>query len=920
MSDYIQNATVLSSQPQVRQQIVTPNGQVVYARPIRNLQDEFVHQHKKNGLIERLYNGLKNLTGLGVGSKKVKKVIAQAQNGEISEDQARKTIEKYRNSQASSAQAVTDIFSVGAAGMTFFGIKNYIKKCAAAAEINEKNILKELDSKLSSKFDLKFNFSNFINDKQCLNFAKNSGKITAVAAGLAVLAGATVKLFSTKINRIGSKEFKVDKKDYNNLATSQDRAMYKADKKALKKARRKANFRNYVGGAVNGVMMPLAMLGGGIAGVPLYLVGNSLNRYFVSNHEEKNKSFNSYVENLKNDSLTHVAVTTALAIPMLKKAKFTSTMESNLQKAVNRLKDVDLTKSDFKGKTTYQELDEILMDSSDIRNIINNDKLSLEDKVVKLSDENIFAVKFKQISGDKSALSKALQEDCPPTRCALNPDGKTWNLTEIQDFVSKNLDGKYEVKQCLGVGTVAETYLAVGSDGKEVCLKILKKGIDEAKINADKTKFINIIKSLDSNKYTQEQKEYFIKNIDDLADGILKEVDFNHEAKAAEELVKSTKNAKVVKPIKVQNGIYVMEKADGISLKSLVELNMAYNLKDAINSKNAFQNEIMKENLLNSIPKDSKLGRLLKDVKSNNEMLEIVENYIKKVESRTPQYDNIRLSKDDFNYLIEEYEQVLVEQFTKVDKNGKTLHADIHPGNIFIDINALKNRKGGELSSLTSQLGYRNSSNIFTLIDTGNVVKQSMDQALDAINLTSYIERGNYKDIAQYVVKGAKGKLSEKEMAEVIEKELKELFTNETTELGLVTNEGLLSITSNIMRKHGVTPADTQLNLNKAKQSASNSLSEMIDQVLWMNMAKIDGVGSAFTALGTTTKDALSMLNKYKQMQSRQEKLNLAQMTKEQIQKFKNNPNMPAKNSEEYLFYKLKQQKQAPIKKVDNIF
>ena len=38
------------------------------------------------------------------------------------------------------------------------------------------------------------------------------------------------------------------------------------------------------------------------------------------------------------------------------------------------------------------------------------------------------------------------------------------------------------------------------------------------------------------------------------------------------------------------------------------------------------------------------------------------------------------------------------------------------------------------------------------------------------------------------------------------------------------------------------------------------------------------------------------------------------------IQKFKNNPNMPAKNSEEYLFYKLKQQKQAPIKKIDNIF
>ena len=42
----------------------------------KTLKDEFVSQHKKNGLVERLYNGIKNLTGLGTGSKKVKQAIA----------------------------------------------------------------------------------------------------------------------------------------------------------------------------------------------------------------------------------------------------------------------------------------------------------------------------------------------------------------------------------------------------------------------------------------------------------------------------------------------------------------------------------------------------------------------------------------------------------------------------------------------------------------------------------------------------------------------------------------------------------------------------------------------------------------------------------------------------------------------------
>ena len=54
-----------------------------------------------------------------------------------------------------------------------------------------------------------------------------------------------------------------------------------------------------------------------------------------------------------------------------------------------------------------------------------------------------------------------------------------------------------------------------------------------------------------------------------------------------------------------------------------------------------------------------------------------------------------------------------------------------------------------------------------------------------------------------------------------------------------------------------------------------------------------------------------------KQMEARQEKLNLRQLSPLQRQKYKKNPNLLADNSEEYLIYKLKQQKKLIDKEYD---
>lgn len=123
------------------------------------LKDEFACQHKKNGLFERLYNGIKNLTGLGIGSKKAQEAVKKAENGEIEEAKAREVIDKYRKSQANGEQAFGDLMSVGASGLTFFGVRKLLKMHGAKAVLNPNSndpLKKWLTKTYSSKSKLAF--------------------------------------------------------------------------------------------------------------------------------------------------------------------------------------------------------------------------------------------------------------------------------------------------------------------------------------------------------------------------------------------------------------------------------------------------------------------------------------------------------------------------------------------------------------------------------------------------------------------------------------------------------------------------------------------------------------------------------------------------------------------------------------------
>ncbi len=825
------------------------------------IEDVYKREKRRNhGLIERLYNSIKNVTGFGVGTQKLDRTLQKVQAGEISQKDALKQLKAYSASQENSAQILGDAASMGAAGFTFFRLNREFKMLNSKALLNQKfeEVLKE-----GTKGGNKPKGAGSVLLKLA-ETVKSKNKLIAIAALFSAFAGGYAKILTLLINRIGSKEFKSDKKDFNGAKNNYDKALYKRDKKVKRAAHFKSDLRNFASGAINGLLMPLATLGGAVIGVPLYFAANSMNRYFVGSKEDKNKSFGGYINNLKNDSVTNLAFAAAAAVPMVKKVGFAKVFDTNLKKATDKLLNASLKDSEFNGESTYKELESILMKSENVSKIIENKTIKMEDKVKKLTEENIFAVKFKQISNDTSALTRMLRENCPETR----------TIEQAQKMIDEKLGSGYTISKLLGVGTVAETYLAKSPNGKDVCLKVLKDGINEEKILKDKEKFAELIKNM-ANK-TADEKDYLLRNIDDLAGGILKEVDFVNEMDAAKKLVEYTKKANLVKPIEVKNGVYVMEKAEGISLNSLVKLNR-YNL---------VLGELEKR--MNKYP-----GRAF----LLQEHVQEIKSKIAKIQARTPEYGDIKLTDSDASYLLDEYMKVLVEQFNKVDKKGKVIHADIHPGNIFIDVNALKSRKG----------------KVFTLIDTGNTIEQTMEQSIRSLSLTSYIKKGNVPDIVEFVLEGAvlpKG-MTKEEASKKIAEELKKCFFDTETRLETINNNSLLTLTSNIMRKYNIIPSDSQLNRNKANKSAYNSFIELVE-VLFTNKFKDLDIDKAGTMERTSVAlqavyTGASKLMKFKKLKSKQEKLNLLQMSLEQQLKYKKNPNNLKTNSEDYLTYKLKQ-------------
>lgn len=843
------------------------------------IRDEFVKEKKNNGLIRKFYNFLKNKTNIGLGSKAVEKEIDKFEKGEISEENVKETIAKYKNSQQNSVQTFADTATAATTITGYYLGNNFVKKYQAQDKLNA---IPQFIKKIKNNTDNIY-LKRFLSID---DFLKSKTKATLFMLPILGIIGGITKLTITKAERIGSKEFKVDKKAFT------DKKELKAAKKKARKARQKTNFKNFLTGALNGILAPVTALAGGIIGVPAYILATTGLRYATNNKGNKDKSLNDFAQSFKDNAVVNTLATAAIAVPAFKKAHFSHVLGKNLDKVVNKLKNTKLELPDLpSSKSAYQELEDTMLNSEAIKKIITPEKLyssdNMDEIIKNLTDENIFAVKFLQIknkgllSGEYNQyerISEALRENCPPTR----------TLEEAQEHINKLWGtSEYKISKLLGVGTVAETYLAKNSSGKEVCIKILKNGINAEKIAKDKEKFIKLITGDTPLDKLDDNQKYLIKNINDLAEGISKEVDFVNEMNAAKELKKYSKVADVVVPMEAKPGIYIMEKAPGISVKTLVDY---YNCERMVKF---YKNELKK----------------YPDETWSKPQLEYYEEKMKKIKSRAPEFEDFDMTPSQIKKLLKTYIDLQVEQFAKVDKNGKVIHADIHPGNIFINLEALKSGKG----------------KLLTLIDTGNTIKLSKEQAMTSLKIVGFIKNGNTKDLANIVLQDAilpKG-LSKEEALTKVENDLRTFFFDNKTKINSMNMDTFYALSDNILRKYNIIPNNTQLNLNKAKISARNSFEDLVESFFekkygdknWDDSSKAEMVA----AITNATKDMAEIGIKLQSANTIQETKNLTQMSTKEAMNFLRNKNMLKTNSEEYLTYKMKQNMPGPEIKEEDI-
>lgn len=827
------------------------------------IKQDFEKLKKNNGLSEKFYNYLKNKTNFGLGSKKIENQITEFENQKITKDELDKSILNYKKSQKSAEQNTGNLAAAALTISTYFLMENQRKRLMAKLEVNESSIFKEFIEGAPKKI------KKII--ETALNLSKTKTKFALLLAPVLFIIGGNTKMYALNLNRIGSKEYKYEKDK--NL----DKKANKKAKKEVKKARRKANFKNFLTGGISGLLAPMTGVLSGIVGVPAYLASVLALDSLTKSKDVKDKTTNEKLETLKNNWVLNSAFALAIAVPAFKKAKFSSVLETNLKKVVANLKNVKLHYTPGTDSTAFSKLEKIMMESPEIQEILGVSENSIyrvatvSEKVSQLIEKNIFAAKFAQITKHYGEISTKLIEDCPPSR----------TLEEAKDEITKLWGSKnFEVSKCLGVGTVAETYLAKDlSNGKEVCIKIIKRGIDAQKIEQDKQAFIKLVtKGKPLNQLNKEQ-EFLLKSIDDLAEGISKEVNLENELEAAKKLKQYTKKANVVVPIEAKNGIYVMEKAPGISLQTL----------------NQYFNE---KGYLYYCEKKLQKATDERDKSFYKWQVERIKENVDKIKSKSPDFEDFDFSVSDIKQMLYNYIDVIAEQFSSINKNGKTIHADIHPGNIFVDINALKNRQ----------------QKIFTLIDTGNTIDLSKDQALSSLKIISYVNNGNYKDMAKTLLHDAilpSGMTQEKAIS-LIENDLKEILFDNKTALPNMNLENAVNLVNNIARKHNIITCDTQLNLNKAKTSAKHSFENLVDSFFSEKTKDVDyndKINASKAAVGAI-KDAGLIFTKYAKALKTEEYKSLLKCLsiKELISRMRNK-NQLKTNSEEYLTYKLKQVK-----------
>lgn len=512
------------------------------------------------------------------------------------------------------------------------------------------------------------------------------------------------------------------------------------------------------------------------SGVGLAAVNSGI-RYLTIPKEDK--SFGDFMsQQIENPALKLTSLAALGAFGLFKCNKATK-MQQAAKKLIpsNKLSETGVATANSPIRLVADETK--LLQSQNIKNILLQDggatQQVIEKRMEALERENIFIPKFLQtLSDDEDTLKVELkkvfglndaqimqaglidivqrfksectgarsQDEAQATLNEIFGDGK-YKIIPKEDYMDK------ENIKPLGVGSVAETWKVQDSSGNKYAIKLLKKGMTKEKIAKDKEAMLKILKSSDA-----KDKEFCEKSLNELYQVWEQELDLDAEMKNGELLGQNITKARVAKGIEVKSSkdgvtAYVMELARGVQLSEYFELE---SLRTTLGC--------------------SKFG----------------DNGVSLMASSSIAYMR--------------YMQVVFEQLLSVPKTGeKVLHADPHPGNIFV-----------EFEDGTGEPK-------FTFIDTGNVIKSSNKEALHNTILHLNYFLGNTDAIAKTHLDSAN--LNGKNKEECIKNLSKFLYDSFYCKNKLRSKMDIFAhidaLINNWMQNQGITPDPKLANLHKAE-------------------------------------------------------------------------------------------------------
>lgn len=619
----------------------------------KEIKDQYISSKKKRGFIAQFYDSIGRVFSFGISEKKLLNKIKDFEEGSLSKEETKKYIDRYENANYNATEITIDsLASVTAVGIGFFTkkiltlakvftpkLQGRAKVLGYAASIlgalAVKAGLKGLDSLGKDKEVRK-------NEKTALTNVV-SGTLDGVAGALSTVspvlipAGIVINAFTRYIT---------DKKDDNTLpsisdflekqkdsigvgiigvagvtaAAARGHLNYAKITDSIKRiAENKAHVITYR--PPSGQLTEFQQLARDIGyDLSVIIKGEKFDPTGITKLDEdflkillekgKNGDIEGKLRRIEQENIfLPKYLQTVIDIPDDKQAKL-----------VEQIDELITANAARKAEKSYNGRDS----SSSCRNY------AVDKAMEKLEEKEMDVAGFK----DLQQIIRRIKSSCPTSR----------SIDDAQAMVNAEYGSEYTISKLLGVGSIAESYLATNKKGEEVVIKLVKKHfLDGDKIAEDKAKIMKKVEerartdySLFTSKQTihsEERKQYDINQLENMYRVWGNEINLSEEALSAAQIGEQAGKFSPVGVIDSKPSIFIMEKAKGVQMDS---------------------------------------------------------------DKFAQKWQEAGLTEEDFKAFVENYVKVYCEQLFSLPKSGqKVVQSDPHGGNILVDIEQIKNLKNG---------------------------------------------------------------------------------------------------------------------------------------------------------------------------------------------------------------------------------